>query len=98
VLDPLINASRDEPCLLDPRRVPGSTDLVLEDNVQSVDDTRDVAQNREDDVEEQVRVAATLEEYTQGGQDNGKDDLAQIACGDSHFCSGSWEALLVRLL
>lgn len=48
-------------------------------NIQSVDDARDVAEDREQDVDEQVGAAAALEEHAQGRQDDGKDDLADVA-------------------
>lgn len=47
--------------------------------VQSVDDAGDVTQDGEQDVDEQVSTAAALEEHTQRWQEDGKDDLADIA-------------------
>lgn len=47
-----------------------------------MDDTRDVTQNRQQDVDEEVGIAAPLEEDTDRWQDNGKDDLADIAVGE----------------
>lgn len=48
-------------------------------NVQSVDDARNVTQDGEQDVDEQISTAAALEKHTQRWQEDGKDDLADIA-------------------
>ena len=48
-------------------------------DVQSVDDTWDVTQDRQQDVDEEVGIAASLQEDTDGWQEDGKDDLADIA-------------------
>lgn len=58
--------------------------LVLEDDVQSVEDTGNVTQNSEEDVDEEVSSAATLEEDTQRREDDGKKDLADVAGGERH--------------
>ena len=47
--------------------------------VQSVDDTREPAKNGQTDVDQQISTTATLQEDTQRGQDDGKDDLADVA-------------------
>ena len=47
--------------------------------VQSVDDTRDVTQNGQTDVDQQISTTAALQEDTQGGQQDGEDDLADVA-------------------
>lgn len=49
------------------------------DNVQSVDDTRDVTQNGQTNVNEQVGTTSSLQEDTQGREDDGQDDLADVA-------------------
>lgn len=46
-----------------------------------MDDTRDVSQNREQDVDEQIGAAATLEEDSQGREEDGKNDLEDVAVG-----------------
>lgn len=51
-------------------------------NIQGVDDTGDVTQDGEQDVNEQIRTASALEEDTQRGQEDGKDDLANVAVGN----------------
>lgn len=50
-------------------------------DIQGVDDTGDVTQNGEQDVDEQVGAATTLKEDTQRWQEDGKDDLADVAVG-----------------
>jgi len=47
--------------------------------VQSVDDTRDITQNGQTDVDQQISTTAALKEDTQRGQKNGEDDLADVA-------------------
>ena len=44
-----------------------------------MDDTRDVAQYCQEDVDEEVGIATTLEEDTEGREDDGEDDLANVA-------------------
>jgi len=44
-----------------------------------VDDARDVAKDGEEDVNQQIRTATTLEEDTKRWEDDGKDDLADVA-------------------
>ena len=46
--------------------------------VQGVDDARNVTQNCQTDVDEQVGIAASLEEDTEGWEDDGEDDLADV--------------------
>jgi hypothetical protein len=58
--------------------------LKLEDNVQRVDDAGNVTQNRQQDVDEEVGIASTLEEHTQRREDNGEDDLDDVASGEGH--------------
>jgi hypothetical protein len=53
--------------------------LVLENDVQGVDDAGDVTEDREEDVNAEVGAAALLEEYTEGREDHGEDDLADVA-------------------
>ena len=47
-------------------------------SLQSVDYTRDVAQNREEDVDEEVGIASALEENPQRWQKDGKDYFADV--------------------
>lgn len=44
-----------------------------------MNDTRNVTQNCEQDVDQQISTTSTLEEYTKRRQDDGKNDLADIA-------------------
>jgi len=57
----------------------GESRLVLEDDVEGVDDTRDETQDGQGDVDEQVDTAAALEEDTQRREEEGKDDFANVA-------------------
>lgn len=50
-------------------------------HIQSVDDTGNVTQDGEQDVDEQVGAASALEEDTQRWQEDGKEDLADVAVG-----------------
>lgn len=61
------------------RLVGSRTRLVLEDDVHGVDDAGDVSQDGQGDVDEEVDAAAALEEDTQGREDDGEDDLADVA-------------------
>jgi hypothetical protein len=64
-----------------PAGLPG---LILQDDVQSVDDTREVTQDGEQDVDEEITAASALEEDTDRREDDGKDDLADVAGGERH--------------
>lgn len=44
-----------------------------------MDDTREVTQNRQEDIDQEVAAAATLEEYAERRQNDGNDDLADVA-------------------
>lgn len=44
-----------------------------------MDDTRNVTQYREEDVDQQIGATATLEEDTERWEDDGEDDLADVA-------------------
>lgn len=60
--------------------------LKFENDVQRVDDTRNVTQDRQQDVDEEISIAAALEEDTQRREDDGEEDLADIAGGERHGC------------
>jgi hypothetical protein len=47
--------------------------------VQRVDDARNIAQNRQEDVDEEVCAAATLEEDSERWEEDGEDDLDDVA-------------------
>jgi len=49
-----------------------------------VDDTGNVTQNGQQDVDEEISAAATLEEDTHGREDDGKEDLADVASSERH--------------
>lgn len=44
-----------------------------------MDDTRNVTQYREEDVDQQIGATATLEEDTERWEDDGENDLANVA-------------------
>ena len=52
---------------------------MLDNDLQSVDDTRDVAQDRQEDVDEEIGIATAFEEDTKRWEDDGENDLADIA-------------------
>jgi len=61
--------------------------LILEDDVESVNDARDITKNRQQDVDEEIGTAASLKEDTKRWEDDGKNDLADVACCECH-CEG----------
>lgn len=46
-----------------------------------MDDSGDVTEDCEEDVDAEVGAAAALEEDTHGGKEDGEDDLADVAGG-----------------
>jgi len=50
-----------------------------------MNDTREVTQDCQDDVDQEIGATATLEEYSKGREDDGKDDLADVAGGERHL-------------
>lgn len=44
-----------------------------------MDDTRNVSQNRQEDVDEEVSSAAALKEDTDGRKEDGEDDFDDVA-------------------
>jgi len=58
---------------------------VLQNNVQGMDDTRDVAKDCQEDVDQKITVAATFEEDTQGREDDGNNNFEDIRCFERHF-------------
>ena len=57
---------------------------IFQNDVESVDDTRDITQDCEEDVDQEISSATSLEEDTNWWEDDGKKDLADIACGERH--------------
>lgn len=53
-------------------------------DVQSVDDTGNVTQDTQQDVDAQVSTASSLQEDTDGRQDDGKNDLEDVGTGERH--------------
>lgn len=48
-------------------------------NSHGMDDARNVAQNREEDIDTQVSANASFEENTDWRKEDGEDDLADVA-------------------
>ena len=48
--------------------------------------TRDVTETGEGDVDQEIASTAPLEEDSQRGEDDGKDELEDIGAGKSHGC------------
>lgn len=48
-------------------------------DVERVDDTGDVTQDCEQNVDQEISAAATLEEDSDGWQDDGEDDFDDVA-------------------
>jgi len=59
--------------------------LVLQNNIKCMDNAGDVAKDGEQDVDQKVSAAATLEEDTKRREDNGDDDLQDVASSESHL-------------
>lgn len=51
-----------------------------------MDNTRDVTQDGQQNVDEEVGITTSLEEDTERWEDDGKNDLADIASGERHDC------------
>jgi len=60
--------------------------LILEDDVQGVNDAGNVTKDCQQDVDEEVSTTSALEEDTKRWEDDGENDLADVACGEGHFC------------
>lgn len=58
--------------------------LVFENNVQSMNDTRDPTQDGQTDVDEQISSTSSLEEDTEGREDDRKKDLADVRSSERH--------------
>ena len=58
-------------------------------NIQRMDNTRNVTQDGQTDVDENVGATSALQEDTQRGQDDGEDDLADIAIKESVIVAGA---------
>ena len=48
-----------------------------------------VTKDGQQDVDEEVRIAAALEEHAEGREEDGEDDLANVGGGEGHVC-GLW--------
>jgi len=69
--------------------------LVLQNNVQRVNDSGNITEDGQEDVDEEVCAATTLEEYTSGRKDDGEDDLDDVGCSERHFGGSLGREVLV---
>jgi len=65
---------------------------ILQDDVKGVDDTRNVTKDGQEDVDQEIRIAAALEEDTNRRDDDRKYDLDDVASSERHFGVG-WRLL-----
>jgi hypothetical protein len=56
----------------------GISHLVLEDDVQGVDDSWNVTEDGQEDVDEEVGIATTFQKHTDGRNEDGEDDLDDV--------------------
>jgi len=52
--------------------------LILQDDIECVDDSGDVTQKGEEDVDQQVSATPSLESNTERRENNSKNDLADV--------------------
>jgi hypothetical protein len=57
---------------------------ILQYDVERVDDAGDITQDREEDVDEEVGIAAAFQEDTEGWDEDGEDDLDDVASRERH--------------
>lgn len=63
----------------------GTPSLELENDIEGVDDTWDVSQDGEKDVNPEGSTTSDLEENTEGWDEDGKDDLDNVAAREGHL-------------
>lgn len=85
---------RNSRCRAVTKRMELSGTLVLEDDIQGMDDTRNITQYCQENVDEEVGIATALEKNTKRREEDGEDDLADVACSEWH---GDKSAVLVLL-
>ena len=52
-------------------------------------DTRDITQDGEQDVDEEVCIATSLKEDTKRWEDDGEDDFANVSVGETKWSAGA---------
>jgi len=57
---------------------------IFQNDVQGMDDTRNVTQDRQQNVDQDISTTSSLQEDTDGWEDDGEDDLNDVACGERH--------------
>ena len=60
--------------------------LKFKYNIQGMNDTGNITEYGKQDVDEEVCVAAALEEDTKGRKNDGEDDFDKVASGERHDC------------
>ena len=51
---------------------------------------RNVTEDGQQNVDEEISIAAALEEDTQRREEDGEDELADVGSGEGHFVVGCW--------
>lgn len=51
-----------------------------------MDDSGNITQARQENVDEKICTTTTLEEDSKRGKEDGEDDFANVRCGECHFC------------
>lgn len=64
---------------------PIDTEVCKFADLQCVYDTRDITQDRQEDVDEEVCIAAALEEDAERWKEDGENDFADVAVEDSRI-------------
>ncbi|KZT67690.1 hypothetical protein DAEQUDRAFT_728687 [Daedalea quercina L-15889] len=57
---------------------------IFQDDIECMNDTWDVTQARQNDIDEQVGAATSLEEDANWRKDDSKKDLADVRAGERH--------------
>ena len=53
-------------------------------NIQSVNDARNITKNGQEDVDEEISIASTFQEDTDGWNEDSEDNLDDVWTGESH--------------
>ena len=64
--------------------------MIMHNHIQSMDDTGYVTQDCQEDIDQQVGSATTLQEDTKRWEEDGNDDLADIANHKMLAINHSW--------
>jgi len=58
--------------------------LILENNIQGMENTRNITQYSQEDVDNEVTTASALEEYSDGREEDGDKNLDDVRTGKRH--------------